>query len=304
MNDQEILEQAQERLLKKREELKATENPIQSITNSIDEFIALLPQCQHGNKVGYCDECKAMKSDYRRNEEEEAEEKAEKEAYLKEAREHPERFMPAEIPKKFRSCSLNNFEGNEGVKTLCREYSNKFIRTCTCVDGGRPLVDNGLLNYPGSILFIGKTGCGKTHLAVSIVTELVRRSAIHDVKFITAPELLLEIRDTFNKNAKSRSRSDDGWSYEVQTENDVIDKYSKCELLILDDLGAEKVSDFTIQSLYLVIDRRNRDLRPTIITTNLTLQEIEEKIDARMASRLSDMQVVVLNMPDYRKKRF
>ena len=75
----------------------------------------------------------------------------------------------------------------------------------------------------------------------------------------------------------------------ADTEQDVLDKYSKCDLLLLDDLGSEKVSDFTIQSLYLVIDRRNRDLRPTIVTTNLSLEEIETQIDARMASRLADM---------------
>ena len=88
-----------------------------------------------------------------------------------------------------------------------------------------------------------------------------------------------------------------------ETESDVLDKYSSCELLILDDLGSEKTSDFTIQSLYLIIDRRYRNLKPTIITTNLTLPEIGEKIDARIASRLSEMKVIEINMPDYRKKR-
>ena len=156
------------------------------------------------------------------------------------------------------------------------------------------------IKQAGSILFTGKTGCGKTHLAVAIIRELVKRAWVHEIRFITAPELLLEIRATFRPASR---KYDDGGRCEADTEQDVLDKYSKCDLLILDDLGAEKVSDFTIQSLYLVIDRRNREMRPTIVTTNLSLEEIETLIDARMASRLSDMKVIKLTMPDYRKKR-
>ncbi len=256
------------------------------------DFMSLVPNCQHGGKVGFCDECvkekpvadiprwKVMEEEFQKREEAERE---------RERREHPERVMAEYIPKKFLSKSLESFAGSDPVKNLCIEYANGFIREKMCREG-KPIIDKGLAGYPGSLLFSGKTGCGKTHLAVAIVRELVKRNAVYRVRFITAPEFLLEIRATF--------KSGDG-----VTESDILDKYSKCELLILDDLGAEKVSDFTIQSLYLVIDRRNRDLRPTIVTTNLTLEEIETQIDARMASRLADMKVVKLTMPDYRKKR-
>lgn len=139
-----------------------------------------------------------------------------------------------------------------------------------------------------------------THLAVSLWRELVLESRSREVFFITVPELLLEIRATFGQK-----KSFDSWekSDPNQTEEQVIDKYSKVELLILDDLGSEKTSDFTIQSLYLIIDRRNRELRPTIITTNLSLQEIEDNLGARIASRLADMTIIKINMPDYRKGR-
>ena len=206
--------------------------------------------------------------------------------------------MNRAIPKKFLDRSLDNFKGSEPVKKLCLEYANGFIKKTTCLRG-RPLMDDGLVGYPGSVLFTGKPGCGKTHLAIAIVRELKKRMPVQ-VLFTTAPELLLEIRATFRPSA---GKYDDHGICEADTENDILDKYSQCELLILDDLGAEKVSDFTIQSLYLVIDRRNRDLRPTIVTTNLSLEEIETEIDARMASRLADMKIVKLTMPDYRKLR-
>lgn len=270
------------------------------LTTNFD-FKALVPTCQHGGKVGFCEECEKeiTPANYDWVEKQREESARDDKELDNRHREHPERFMEHYIPKKFIDRSLDNFTGSDPIKKLCLDYSHGFVRSKVVVDG-RPLGDRGLSKHPGSILFMGKTGCGKTHLAVAIIRELVKRRAISNVKFITAPELLLEIRSTF----KSRKKKWDGWEKgEETTESEVLDKYSQCELLILDDLGAEKVSDFTIQSLYLVIDRRNRDLRPTIVTTNLSLEEIESQIDARMASRLSDMKVVKLTMPDYRKKR-
>ena len=279
-------------------------NHIQSIT-SFNDFRDYLPQCQHGGKIGLCEVCKqeAASAITSMNEWELKEnEKWEKENLRQENERlnRPEQFMDGYIPKKFLYRSLDNFVGSDSIKNLCMEYVGGFKRKTICSQG-RPLVDAGLIGYPGSILFTGKTGCGKTHLAIAIIRELVRRALVYAPTFITAPELLLEIRNTFNKPIKTHD-SYDG-QVEPKTESDIIDRYSKCEILVLDDLGSEKVSDFTIQSLYLVIDRRNRELMPTIVTTNLSLEEIETQIDARMASRLADMKVVKLTMPDYRKKR-
>lgn len=256
-----------------------------------------------------CDECEKVKKerseDLLKRDEWQIKQDEEDKKYYEERKtkreNNPELFM-GDIPLKFRDKSLDNFTGSEEVKKILREYSDRFIKEEKYL-AGEAFFSGGLVQYPGSILFTGKTGCGKTHLAVSVVRELVKRGAGVNYYFTTAPELLLEIRDTFNKNSKAKAASDDGWNYTIQTESDVIDKYSTCELLILDDLGAEKISDFTIQSLYLVIDRRNKNLKPTIVTTNLSLEEIETLIDARMASRLSDMKIIKLNMPDYRKKR-
>lgn len=107
--------------------------------------------------------------------------------------------------------------------------------------------------------------------------------------FVTVPELLLEIRKSFGK--------------EDQDESKIVDKYSNVSLLILDDLGAEKCSEWAEATLYIIIDRRNRDEMMTIVTSNLSLPEIEQHLGARIASRLSDMKVINIKMPDYRKKR-
>lgn len=263
---------------------------IRSILNVAD-----WPSCKHGNKRGSCKECQLeWEAEAQAEYDKEQEEYKKRDQYVFD---HPEESM-TNIPRKFLRCSLEAFSGAEPAKKLCLEYACSFQRNIE--EYGRSRVDRGLLSYPGSLLFIGKTGCGKTHLAVATLREIVRRQNVRTFAFITTPELLLEIRSAFD--GKKRQTEEDG-DYVQETESDVLDKYSYCELLILDDLGAEKATPYAIQSLYLLIDRRNRDLRPTIITTNLSLEEIETTIGARIASRLSDMKVIKLNLPDYRKKR-
>lgn len=173
------------------------------------------------------------------------------------------------IPVRYRDCSFENFKGNDPL-----------------VKRVRAPMENG-----DSITLIGNTGCGKTHLAISalrygIDTGRILLGAI----FIPVPELLLKIRATFRNGAN-------------ETEEDVIDRYSHCPFLILDDLGAEKTSEFSIATLELILDRRIRDNRPMIITTNLTLEEIEGKLSARIASRLAVTNCIKINMPDWRKRR-
>ena len=178
------------------------------------------------------------------------------------------------VPLKHTKSSFETYEGGDVVKNLCSELANK----------------------AKDILLCGKTGCGKTHLAVAM---LLKRIEIDDYLddsfpktiFITVPELLFEIRQTYNNKDIDR------------TEQDIVDKYSEAALLVLDDLGAEKATEWAESTLYLIIDRRNRNKKWTIVTSNLTLQEIENTLGARIASRLSDMKVVNIKLPDYRKKR-
>jgi len=155
---------------------------------------------------------------------------------------------------------------------------------------GHEKIVEGLKQYckgPESIFLYGPTGCGKTHLACAAAHE----SNCKYGWFTTAPELLLKIRGTFANDSHT-------------TEEEIIKTYTICDILLLDDLGAEKTSEFAITSLYLIIDRRNRNDKKTIITSNLSPQEISEKLDARIASRIADMKIINLSkLPDYRKRR-
>jgi DNA replication protein DnaC len=172
------------------------------------------------------------------------------------------------IPSRYRECAFDNFQGND--KLVDR------IRTA--------------MGRDESLVLIGNTGCGKTHLAIAAMRYLVDAERIGaGSTFIPVPELLLKIRATFREGAG-------------ETEEEVIDRYSKCRFLILDDLGAEKTTEFSIATLELIINRRVMEDKQTIITTNLSLDEIEGKLSARIASRLSEMNCVKITMPDYRKR--
>jgi DNA replication protein DnaC len=180
---------------------------------------------------------------------------------------HPEDELERSgVGKRYLSCSFETFQGGEQIKTFCE----------------------GLIEKATDLVLIGNTGSGKTHLAVSILREHVKRD--RKGQFITVPELLMEIR----KSYKGDSFDD---------ESRIMGRYAEASLLVLDDLGAEKTTDWSVDRLYLIIDRRYREAMPTIITTNLTLDEIGKNISMRISSRLSGMKVVRVNLPDWRKKR-
>lgn len=167
------------------------------------------------------------------------------------------------IPKMYLNCTFETFQGNE-----------KLIADL-----------KAMATTEDSLILRGNTGCGKTHLAVA----MLQMGLDWNDRFITVPDLLLKIRGSFNGSGES--------------EEDVIDRYAGARVLVLDDLGAEKTSEFAVTTLYIILDRRIRECLKTIITTNLLQSEIEATFGARIASRMSAMENIKINMPDYRKKR-
>ena len=222
--------------------------------------------CQHGIAKDYCDDCAIERK---------------KDALRDTLSNITPLIRQACAPAKYFNSTFENFIGNE------------------------KLIDELKKHETGNLVLYGNTGCGKTHLAIAmmrqaVITDINRilelkwvcdvRPKILTPRFIPAPELLLEIRQSFRDDSPT-------------SEADVIKKYCEAGLLVLDDLGSEKTSEYSITTLYIIIDRRDRELLPTIITTNLSQKEVEEKLGARIASRLAGMKNIKINMPDYRKKR-
>jgi len=142
-------------------------------------------------------------------------------------------------------------------------------------------------------LFItGPAGTGKTHLATALFRKHLYRAAFVkngypelSATWASVPDVLLLLRATFAGNDDS--------------EADAIAAFAGVRLLVLDDLGAEKASEWTALALYTIISRRVNWMRPTIITSNLTLAEID-KADPRLASRLGGMAQIELTGEDRR----
>jgi len=145
-----------------------------------------------------------------------------------------------------------------------------------------------------SIFLHGSPGIGKTHIAAALMREKIlgdneahytypdKSVRVYMPSYpvmITIPDLLLEIRECFNGGQES--------------ESSIIERYSAKKCLILDDMGVEKTSEWSIQTLYSIIDRRYREEKQTLITSNLTLDEIAEKVGDRIASRIAGMCKVV-----------
>ncbi len=132
---------------------------------------------------------------------------------------------------------------------------------------------------PKNLLLIGSTGTGKTHLSSSIARAIISRG--FDVLYDTAQNIVEAFRnDQFYRNASNPESE--------------ADKFLLCDLLIVDDLGAEFVNPFSVSALYNLINtRQNRGLS-TIISTNLSAEELAGKYDGRIYSRIVGCDYTVL----------
>ena len=123
-----------------------------------------------------------------------------------------------------------------------------------------------------SILMMGGTGLGKTHLSSALARRVIEKG--NDVYYISATGLFADFEE---KQFGSSS------SYEATGE---IDQYFTCDLLIIDDLGSEMINQFTVSCLYNVINSRLNHKKPTIISSNLTQEEFRKKYWDRISSRV------------------
>ncbi len=139
-------------------------------------------------------------------------------------------------------------------------------------------------NPEGWLFFMGGYGCGKTHLAAAIANEVWQRGG--DALFVVVPDLLDHLRSTFHPDSTV--------SYDEQFE-----LLRTVPVLILDDFGAQSNTPWANEKLYQIINFRYNAQLPTVVTTNLALEEI----DPRIRSRLLDTMLTAthyITAPDYR----
>lgn len=125
---------------------------------------------------------------------------------------------------------------------------------------------------PKSLLFLGGTGLGKTHLSTAVARRVIERG--YDVYYNSAVGMISDFEFRRFGNAVAQSDGDD------------TARYTECDLLIVDDLGTEVVNQFTLSCLYHVINTRLNLGKPTVISTNLTADDLRRVYSDRITSRL------------------
>jgi DNA replication protein DnaC len=205
----------------------------------------------------------------------------------------------ARIPKRYEHCELSNFTtdfpGADRSIELAQISALRFVQEFDPRNGA-------------GLLLVGGIGTGKTHLAVGILKELIatRGSAC---LFCDYRDLLKQIQNSYNDSVKA-------------TELQVLRPVFEAEVLLLDELGAVKPSEWVWDTVSLILNTRYNDNRTTIITTNFadepavgvarslsparaaTREEtLGDRIGERMRSRLHEMcRIVKMDGPDFRQK--
>jgi DNA replication protein DnaC len=176
------------------------------------------------------------------------------------------RSLSAVIPKKYRNASFDRPPVTD-MPAPQVQLVKRFVRDLDAnLDAGRGL------------WFYGGVGTGKTTLAM--IVSQAALDAGRSVATYSLPRLLAEIRATFETDAEG--------SYV-----DFLDRLAIVDLLHIDDVGAERTSDWVLEQLYSIVNARYEDERSVIITTNLERDELAEQIRERTVSRLEEMCTLV-----------
>jgi DNA replication protein DnaC len=136
----------------------------------------------------------------------------------------------------------------------------------------------------------GKTGSGKTHLACAILNELIFRYQV-DCRYVKVSKDFLEVL----KASYQRDSDFYGQARDIESE------LANIEVLVIDDFGAQKDTEWSNSKLYDLIDYRYERDKLTLLTSNQPLEEWADKAEGRLHSRLCEMtQEIVIDCPDYR----
>jgi DNA replication protein DnaC len=188
----------------------------------------------------------------------------------------------AHIPKLYNESSLQTYQPSKGNLSQLRafNYAHILVRDY-------PIVDSG-------ILFMGAVGVGKTHLSVGILRALIEKGI--SCRFYEYRSLLKEIQSSYNPNTNT-------------TEMGILESLFEYDVIVLDELGAAKPTEWVQDTIGLIINARYNEKKITILTTNYLDQRqtpldetLKDRIGARLRSRLYQMcKTVVLDGEDYRK---
>ena len=201
----------------------------------------------------------------------------------------------ARIPRRYRNCTLANFEAHNESHGDALKIARQFIK-----------------NYPVQevgLLFLGPCGVGKTHLAVGILRELLAEKSVPCL-FTDFRDLIRDIQNTYTPDS-------------AVSESDILAPVFESRVLVLDELGAKRPSPWVEETVFYIINHRYNQRKLTIFTSNYPDTDEDEdkrqpmfkksgfapkddslvdRIGVRLRSRIYEMcKVVEMTGPDYRK---
>ncbi len=186
------------------------------------------------------------------------------------------RRAAAGVPARYQDKTLDNYDaGTASTKEAllhCRQFAECYPRTrYLCKDG---------------LMLVGAAGVGKTHLAAGVLWELVEKGA--DCRFVSVLRLFRNLQRTYQ-------RGDNGSEWEV------LAPLLRCDVLVVDDLGARRITDWSHDIITELVSERYDERLPTVLTTNYRGEELAARIGVRLMSRLAEVCVkVAMDAPDYR----
>lgn len=188
-------------------------------------------------------------------------------------------FIQASINLLYRESNITRFSSNETFDNFSLKYYSPELTDPSTGLSSRDNAESVLAkckefvqHFPSedNILFYGDTGVGKTFLSNCIARALLDNA--HSVLYMSAIELF----DSFS-----------AYNYNNEEDNGIQSQIEECELLIIDDLGTELSNSFTNSKLFHCINSRLLGGRSTIISTNLSLNELMDAYSERIFSRIS-----------------
>jgi DNA replication protein DnaC len=171
-------------------------------------------------------------------------------------------FKQSRLGGRFKGCTFDNYKRIPGTAEAfqgLKDYATDFSQ-----------------NKHRSILLSSTPGTGKTFLASAVVNELIRQGMT--AIFVVVPDLLNSFRASYNDENESEAR--------------LMHGLTECQLLVLDDLGAERHKgndDWATEKLFSIINNRYNSMRATIFTTNCNLGGLKLKLGDRTFSRIIEM---------------